>query len=295
MAKIGKLFHLTHVVTDLNAADRWYDSVFSALRYYRGYLKASMRDASLVCVGDLVLEPIQQRRVAGSEKTPIGKFYSRYGQRFHSIAWYVDDVVGLFGPLSEQRIRLFDMVGNPVSDPRKTPALWTHPKDAHAMLEFAPSGEFNMDPRLHPAWSSSYWREKHPLGIDRTSHITVTFADLKQARGLYGDALGGKLIHEEEISGRKKSAFFAVGEDTIVEAAQPLSLSSPEGRDMEKAGEGVFAVTFKTVDLKRAAQFLESKGQRIETRDASSLTLNTQDTFGMVVGFTDRAIPNDPR
>ena len=127
------------------------------------------------------------------------------------------------------------------------------------MLEFAPSGEFNVDPRLHPAWSASYWRDKHPLRIDRTSHITVTFADLKHAYGLYGEALGGKLLHEE-IPGRKKSAFFAVGEDTIVEAAQPLSMSSPEGRDMEKDGEGVFAVTFKTLDLNRAAQFLESKG-----------------------------------
>ena len=295
IAKIGKLFHLTHVVTSLDEADRWYDSVFSALRYYRGYLKASMRDASLVCVGDLVLEPIEQRKIPGSEKTPIGKFYARYGQRFHSIAWYVDNAVGLFEPLSKQHIRLFDMIGNPVRDAHQTPALWTHPKDAHAMLEFAPSGEFNMDPRLHPAWSASYWRDKHPLRIDRTSHITVTFADLKHAYGLYGEALGGKLLHEEEVPGLRKSAFFAVGEDTIVEAAQPLSMSSPEGRDMEKDGEGVFAVTFKTLDLNRAGQFLESKAQRIESRDAHSLTLNVQDTFGMTVGFTDRAIPNDPR
>jgi len=294
MSKIGKLFHLTHVVSDLDAADRWYDSVFSALRYYRGYLKASMRDASLVCVGDLVLEPIQQRKIPGSEKTPIGKFYARYGQRFHSIAWYVDDVAGLYEPLREQGVRLFDMVGNPVSSATQSIALWTHPKDAHAMLEFAPSGEFNMDPRLHPAWSASYWRDKHPLGIERTSHITVTIADLKQASGLYGKALGGKLIHEEATP-QRRSAFFAVGEDTIVEAAQPLTTSSPEARDMEASGEGVYAVTFRTRDLERAAKFLESKGQRIETRDAHSLILDIKDAFGMTVGFTDRVIPNDPR
>ncbi len=73
MAKIGKLFHLTHLVTDLDAADRWYDKVFSAQRYYRGYMKAALRDASLVCVGDLVLEPIQVAKVPGAEKSPVGE------------------------------------------------------------------------------------------------------------------------------------------------------------------------------------------------------------------------------
>ena len=28
MFKIGKLFHLTHVVSDLAAVDKWYDEVF---------------------------------------------------------------------------------------------------------------------------------------------------------------------------------------------------------------------------------------------------------------------------
>jgi len=295
MARIGKLFHLTHVVTDLDAADRWYDEVFSAWRYYRGYMKAALRDASLVCVGDLVLEPIQMAKVPGAEKSPIGKFYARFGQRFHSIAWYTDDVIGLFESISKQRIRVYDMVGNQVSDPHTTPGLWTHPKDAHSLLEFALSGRYNLDPRFHPGWSSSFWRDKHPLGIERTSHITVTYADLKQASGLYVEALGGKLIHEEEIPGHKRSAFFAVGEDTVVEAAQPLSTSTPESRDMEKDGEGVYAVTFKTTNLKRAAQFLESKKQRIVSQDATSLSLNTADTFGMTVGFSERSIPNDPR
>ena len=35
MFKIGKLFHLTHVVSDLGAIDRWYDDVFAVTRFYR--------------------------------------------------------------------------------------------------------------------------------------------------------------------------------------------------------------------------------------------------------------------
>ena len=81
----------------------------------------------------------------------------------------------------------------------------------------------------------------------------------------------------------------------MIEAAQPLSLNSPEGRDLEANGEGVHAVTFKTLNLKRAADFLKSKGQRIEAEHANSFMLDIDDSFGMPMGFTDLAIPNDPR
>jgi hypothetical protein len=96
------------------------------------------------------------------------------------------------------------------------------------------------------------------------------------------------------MAGRKRSVFYAVGEDTVIEAAQPLSTNSPEGLDLERAGEGIYSVTFKTKDLKRAAEHLRSKGQRV-ANDAGSLVIDRDDAFGMVLGFTERQIPNDPR
>ena len=80
-----------------------------------------------------------------------------------------------------------------------------------------------------------------------------------------------------------------------MEVAQPLSAITPEARDLEANGEGVHAVTFKTLNLKRAAEFLKSKNQRIEAEDSNSFMLNINDSFGMPMGFTDLAIPNDPR
>jgi catechol 2,3-dioxygenase-like lactoylglutathione lyase family enzyme len=295
MFKIGKLFHLTHVVSDLAAADQWYDDIFSGCRFYRGYMKPAVREASLLTISDCVMEPVQLARVPGAEKSPIGKFQARFGQRFHSIAWYVDNVQELFADLSKHNIRLYDLVGNIVQEPQGKLAVWTHPKDTHALLEFAVIEKFTIDARLQPGWSPAFWREQHPLGIERASHITVLVRDLREGKALYQDVLGGKLLHEEETPGQKQSAFFAVGTDTVIEAAQPLSATSPEGRDMEQAGEGVYAVTFKTKDLKRAADFLQSKQQRIEARGTDSLVLNREDTFGMVIGFTQRRIPNDPR
>jgi hypothetical protein len=36
MFRIGKLFHLTQVVDDLERVDRWHDDVFAAERFYHG-------------------------------------------------------------------------------------------------------------------------------------------------------------------------------------------------------------------------------------------------------------------
>jgi catechol 2,3-dioxygenase-like lactoylglutathione lyase family enzyme len=242
------------------------------------------------------MEPAQPlRRAPGWERSALGKFFSRYGQHFHSIAWYVDDLVETCARLSERKIRLFDMVGNAVTEPSHNDgAVWTHPQDTHAAFEFAAVPKFFIDPRLQPGWSTAFARDEHPLGIECASHITMLFRDLSDARKVYQDALGGTPIHEEETPGRKRSVYYAVGEDTVIEAAQPLSSTSPEAVDMERAGEGIYSVTFRTKDLKRTAEYLRSKGQRV-AEDDGSLVLDRDDAFGMVLGFTERKIPNDPR
>jgi catechol 2,3-dioxygenase-like lactoylglutathione lyase family enzyme len=294
MFRIGKEFHLLHVVSDLDAADEWYDRIFSVRRFVRNYMKAAMRKASLVLLGDFVMEPAQPVQQPGWEKSALGKFYSRFGQHFHSIAWYVDDLPETCRVLTERKIRLFDMVGKPVTDPGRGDAVWTHPQDTHAAFEFAVAPKFFIDPRLQPGWSMEFPRDQHPLGIERASHITMLFGDLDNARRVYRDALGAKLIHEQESAGRNRSAFFAVGEDTIIEAVQPLSGSSPEGQELERAGEGIFSVTFKTKNLKRAADHLRSNNVLFELSD-DSLMINRDDAFGMVLRFTEQTLPNDPR
>jgi hypothetical protein len=294
MFRIGKEFHLLHVVSNLDAADEWYDRIFSVRRFVRNYMKAAMRKASLVLIGDFVMEPAQPVQSPGWEKSALGKFYGRYGQRFHSLAWYVDDLRQASIELSKHKIRMFDMVGNPLTEAVHGDAVWTHPQDTRAAFEFAVAPKFFIDPRLQPGWSIEYSRDQHPLGIERASHITVLFRNLNDARGVYEEALGGTVFHQED-SERKRSIFLAVGEDTVIEAVQPLSVSSAEGQDLEHGGEGIFSVMFKTKDLNRAAAHLRSHNQRIEYDGANTMLINREDAFGMVIGFTDRKIPNDPR
>jgi len=295
MFKIGKLFHLTHVVNDLAAVDQWYDDIFAVTRFYRGYERLAGRDASLIAIGDVIMEPMTPARVANLQNQSVKKFHDRFGQHFHSIAWYVDSVEDISAALARHNVRLFNIGGKQVNPGEESFAIWTHPKDSCGQLEFAAVGKYTIDPRLQPAWSNSFWRQQHPLGIERASHITVVVRDLPNAKQLYCDVLGGTLIHEEETAGRKRSSFVAIGEDTVVELAQPLSMAAPEGREIEQNGEGIYSVTFKTNDLARAESFLKSKQLNPEPDGSGSFALGKQQAFGMVVRFTHRELPNDPR
>jgi len=295
MFKIGKLFHLTHVVSDLAAVDQWYDNVFGVTRFYRGYEKMAGRDASLIVIGEVLMEPMMPARVANLLNPSVKKFHDRFGQHFHSIAWYVDDVKEISARLEQHGLRSINISGKTVKPGEESWAIWTHPKETHGQLEFAVVGKYTIDPRLQPAWSNEYWSMRHPLGIEGASHICVVVRDLPKAKRLYCDVLGGKLIHEEESAGHKRSAFVAVGQDSVVELSQPLSATSPEARDMEQNGEGIYSLFFKTRDLAKANDFLKSKQLRPEAAGANSIVVGKDQAFGMVVGFTERALPNDPR
>ena len=276
MFKIGKLFHLTHVVSDLGAIDRWYDDVFAVTRFYHGFAKAAGRDASLVAIGDVILEPMTPARVENLHNQSVKRFHDRFGEHFHSIAWYVDDVPAISTHLAEHGLRMWDVTGRSVTPPNERFAVWTHPKETPGQLEFAIIERNTIDPRLQPAWSNEFWCERHPLGIERASHITTVVRDLSVAKKFYCDILSAKIIYETETIGRKRSAFVAVGEDTVVELAQPTSSNSVEARDLERNGEGIHALTFKTRNLAEAANFLKSSSSsrslmdRMQSRSVAS-------------------------
>ena len=294
MFKIGKLFHLTHVVDDLDAVDKWYDDVFAVTRFYHGYEKLAGREASLIAIGDVIMEPMMPARKEELRNLSVKKFHDRFGQHFHSIAWYVDDVEAISTRLDQENLRLYNIVGTQVKPPHKMAAIWTHPRETPGQLEFALYGDFTKDPRFESNWSNAPWRE-HPLGIERSSHIGVVVRDVAAAKRLYCTVLGGTQIHEEETPGRKQSVFVAIGEDTVVELIQPHSPSSWEGQDLEKNGEGVHSLIFKTKDLGKARDFLRTKQMQPEQDGADSIVLGPDQAFGMVVGFTQRVLPNDPR
>src|SRR3984893_18402854 len=108
MFTTGKLFDPTHVSSDLGAIDRWYDDVFAVTRFYHGFAKAAGRDASLIAIGDVIMEPMTPARVENLRNQSVKRFHDRFGEHFHSIAWYVDDVDAISQRLDQNKFRLFD-------------------------------------------------------------------------------------------------------------------------------------------------------------------------------------------
>src|ERR1700712_3916796 len=216
---IGKLFHIIHITDNLAELDAWYDEVFAPKRGFldNHYLDSEKRDASLIIIGDAVVEPLAPSfHVEGWDVMPIGKFYKRFNKHWHSIAWYSDDTGALWDGLKAEGVRVF-INGGFVAEKRPTDeAIMTHPKDTIAQLEFMkrPDGfDIRFDDGHDPHW----WATNHPLTLEYLGSTSVITGDLNRAKRIYVDGLGGRLLAEGDVDlTNTRSAFVLLG-DTIVE------------------------------------------------------------------------------
>jgi catechol 2,3-dioxygenase-like lactoylglutathione lyase family enzyme len=300
---IGKLFHIIHMTGDLPALEAWYDDVFSVRRGFldHNYMPGEKRDASLVVLGDAVIEPLAPAfRIEGWEAMPLGRFYKRFGNHWHSIAWYTDDSGELWSRFTSAGIRCFVEGGVLTSTrPPASAAIMTHPKDTITQLEFYNPGSGGIalrDPRLQPDWDPSWWVTSHPLGLTRLAYVTVTTSDLSRAKSVYVDILGGVLLFENVSSLTGTSnAYVLIGDSTIVELAQPLGSDSLAAADFALNKEMAHAATFAVVDLARAESYLSSKGIKTIARDSTTLITDPETTHGVPFRWTTWTVPGDPR
>jgi catechol 2,3-dioxygenase-like lactoylglutathione lyase family enzyme len=295
---IGKLFHVIHLTGDLPALEAWYDDVFSVRRGFMDhhYMEGEKRDASLVVLGDAVIEPLAPAfRVEGWDAMPLGRFYNRFGPHWHSIAWYTDDAGEVWQHCTDNGVRVFVEGGVRTSErPAPTAAIMTHPKDTIAQLEFFnPYGGMmeEMDPRLKPDWDPTWWADNHPLGLIGLAYTTVLTRDPDRARHVYTDVLGGKLVHEStsELTGTR-NAYILLG-DTVVELATPDRDGTLAADDMAAHGEIHHATAWRVKDLEQAEKYLKSKGIETVSRDDTTLVTEPSTTQGVPFRWTTGDIP----
>jgi catechol 2,3-dioxygenase-like lactoylglutathione lyase family enzyme len=300
---IGKLFHIIHMTGDLPALEAWYDDVFSVKRGFldHNYMPGEKRDASLVVLGDAVIEPLAPAfRVEGWDVMPLGRFYNRFGNHWHSIAWYTDDAGEIWQRCTDNNIRVY-VEGGVLTDkrPPANSAIMTHPKDTITQLEFfrlEGSGIGDRDPRLHADWDPDWWVNNHPLGLQRLAYTTVLTRDLSRAKRVYTDILGGTLLHENtsELTGTA-NAYVRMGESTVVELATPVREGTIAAADQTANGEIHHAAAFKVVDLDRAEKYLTARGIKVTERDESTLITDPAATHGVPFRWTTWVVPGDPR
>lgn len=291
--RLGKLFHIIHMTGDLPALEAWYDDVFAVQRGFldHNYMEGEKRDASLVVLGDSVIEPLAPAfRVAGWDEMPLGRFFQRFGNHWHSIAWYCDDVAAVWNRCRELGIRTYVTGGAPAEEP-PSGAFMTHPNDTHAQLEFMESSPTLADPRLQPGFDADRWVEGHPLGLEGLAYTTVVVRDLDRAISTYVDGLRGQLLHQSEsrLTGTR-NAYVAMGE-VVVELAEPVVDGTFAANDLSKNNEIHHAAAFKVRDLEVAQQYLESKDVRLAGRDADSFICDPATTHGAYFRFTAADIP----
>lgn len=302
---IGRVFHIAHVVEELAPLDRWYDEVFAPVRGVmdNNYAPRLERMASLLVIGDTVIEAMSPSDKPEAASLPIGRFQSKFGRHWHSVAWYCTDIVGMWERMQEHGLRVLS--GSWSDGPPTEGAMFSHPKDTASQLEFfqppathgGPEGPGPFaDPRFEPEWPARWADSPNPLGITRQAYVTIVVADLPRAREVYCAGLGGQLLAEETNAlSATASAYVARGPETVIELAHPTDPASLAGQELAANGGMCHAVAFQVDDLDRTAAHLARVGVGLAGRDQHTLLADPADTFGAPYRFTTRILPGDPR
>jgi catechol 2,3-dioxygenase-like lactoylglutathione lyase family enzyme len=286
---IGRLYHLIHIVDDLDAAQSFYGSVFPLETYTdHEWSDYDKRLASLSIITDnFVIEVIQPSRAEEDRDVALPKFGHRFGSRLHSMAWYSDDVPGLAERFRAAGIRVLDGGYG---------TIFTHPKDTFGQLQFqtGPPEVAVPDPRLVAGWTLSTESIEHPLGLLRASHVTTMVSDLDAATKLYDGPLAGQLLHER-ADDDARHAYFLVGTDTIVDVAQPVRDGTALADDLERAGQLPHSFTMLVRDLDAARRHLASVDVPVVELDTTTVLVDPAVSYGARIELTSEPVPGDPR
>ncbi|GAB89747.1 VOC family protein [Gordonia rhizosphera] len=287
---IGHIFHLIHVTGDLAELEAWYDDVFGVRRGFldNHYLEDEKRDASLVVLGDVVIEPLAPAfREEGWEDYPLGRFYRRFGNHWHSIAWYCEDDIALWHQLQSNGIRILGEAADqpPSEDPVP---IFTHPNDTVTQLEFLPTrmAITGLDPRFKPDFDPQWWRTNHPLGLHGMAYTTVLTRDLRRATHTYTTVLGGTVVGQSSsaLTGTD-DVYIRIGH-SLVQLSIPNRGGTLAADDLAAHGEMHHAVCFRVDDLDRAEDYLRSKEIKTVARDDHTILTDPDTTHGAPFRFT---------
>lgn len=296
---IGKLFHIIHMTKDVAALEAWYADVFSVAEFLpHNYSADDKRDASLVVLGDAVIEPLSPAfRVPGWDMAPLGRFYQRFGTHWQSIAWYTDDADEIWRRCVDAGVRVLSGGAMADTPPGPNGIIMTHPKDTVAQLQFMgprPSVQ-QRDPRLKPDWDGNWWVDNHPIGSPGLAYTTVLTRDQQRAERIYTEVIGGTLLHKGSSALTGTDDTYVLLGDTVVQLSTPNTDGTIAARDMATNNEIHHAAAFRVRDLDDTEAYLQSKGVRTVARDDHTLITDPATSQGVPFRWTTWDVPGGPR
>ena len=280
MFRITDVFHITHVVDDLDGAVDWYEDVFSPIVFQR--TEVLNNSLALMVIGDVVLMPLQP---GSTVPTPAAGFRAKFGQHLHSLAVHVQDPEDFMAHMESLGHSLSGARGGAVEGPGDE--IWTKPRDFPGLYElWAPRIE--EDPRLVEGWSSAFWRDEHPLGLVGPAWVTVVTDDRTGRSPGLATAFRAPIVHESPSTPcATESTFLELGSGVVLEVAQPTTPDGAAAVDLGACGEILHAVTFEVADAERAAVHLAQRGLEVEQPGRGVVTVNPNDALGVRFRFTE--------
>ncbi len=99
--------------------------------------------------------------------------------------------------------------------------------------------------------------------IKKIDHIGIAVHDIEQAIRNYTNLLQAKVIHDEIVPSQHLRAVFIKLAKQKIELLYPLNSNSPVAKFLEKRGEGVHHIAFRTNDIRKEIQRLKKEGYRL--------------------------------
>ena len=99
--------------------------------------------------------------------------------------------------------------------------------------------------------------------LQKIDHLGIAVRSIDEAKIFYEEVLGLPCEGEETVESQKvKTAFFAVGE-VHIELLEPTSAESPIAKFLEKNGEGIHHVAYRTDDIESQIKQARAGGCRL--------------------------------
>ena len=101
------------------------------------------------------------------------------------------------------------------------------------------------------------------MNLEQIEHIGIAVKSIEEALNFYEGILGLKCYKIEEVADQKvKTAFLKIGEVKL-ELLEPTSDDSPVAKFIEKRGEGIHHIAFKSGNIEEDLQLLKNDGVRL--------------------------------
>ncbi|HEV3111839.1 MAG TPA: VOC family protein [Candidatus Binataceae bacterium] len=281
-----KLLHMTHVAADQSARhalESFYLDVFGAQTYYEARpVEGLDRDETLILIGELCLIP-QCSTNLNSEQ---GKLRASYAGRFAQMAIKIPDT-----ETSDAHFRQHGL--NPICmhPVYKKIFFMTDPKETLNIRFELCAVDMPNDLRLRSGWSANWWRDSHPLGIEKVASIATATDDLGKATRFYKETFGLQDLGRREVPEESaKAAAFRIGSKSpfVIEVWEPAGKGTPLAEYVAKYGGGIYAVNFKVKSLGAASEYLKSKKLRLIGDSKRRITIDPRDAFGVTYTMVEQ-------